>query len=105
MSRGRPKGSKKCADGFYRTPEDKEAWEAEQRGARFPFFYSSRGSSKILSPKRSTGKPMEPVDDGRTIFDAALGMFRLHMGGPQSTSSSQHGAGITSVQSASRGTP
>ena len=37
MSRGRPKGSKKCADGLYRTPEQEKEWEAQQSGARCPF--------------------------------------------------------------------
>ena len=36
---------------------------------------------------------LQPVDDGRTIFDVALGMFRLHMGESEGTSHSQHGVG------------
>ena len=41
MSKARSKDSKKCEDGLYRTPEEKEAWDAQQSGARCPFLYSS----------------------------------------------------------------
>ena len=46
---------------------------------------ASAGSRAIFCPASAR--------DGRTIFDAALGMFRLHMGESEGTSHSQHGVG------------
>ena len=53
-------------------------------------------ASKMVRPSRAdAGRSfvLQPVDDGRTIFDAALGMFRLRMGESESTSHSQCGVG------------
>ena len=55
----------------------------------------ARGRSRrctIFCTNRTKDLPAA-ARDGRTIFDAALGMFRLLMGESESTSHSQHGVG------------
>ena len=48
---------------------------------------SSRHRTKDFTPSRASAR------DGRTTFDAALGMFRLRMGESESSPHSQHGVG------------